>query len=144
MDTMTPASARTVLARLGNPLAPRLKIVAGGNMKVKQAGAEIRLGRDLLTAATRDDELAFFLGHELGHIALGHAQTWFYRVGLRSLKLETAADAYAIRLMRAKGYDPRAALWFLDRIIATAATTGRSPSKPRARRAAILNLIQGD
>jgi predicted Zn-dependent protease len=84
------------------------------------------------------DEVAFFLGHELGHILRGHARnkltasTFLNAVGSRlpgagpmlrqilnkgySRELELEADREGVRLARAAGFDPHAAVRALNRL----------------------------
>ena len=111
----------------------RAKVIGGGKTIVATDG--------LMKLLTDEHELAFILGHKLGHIALGHVGTWAYRLGLRIPRLELAADAHAIRLMRAKGYDASRVPGLFDRLMA--GKTGKSLREMAARKAAILNLIEG-
>jgi Zn-dependent protease with chaperone function len=84
------------------------------------------------------DEIAFFLGHELGHILRGHARdkltasTFLNAVGSRlpgagtmlrqilnkgySRELELEADREGVRLAGAAGFDPQAAIRALNRL----------------------------
>jgi beta-barrel assembly-enhancing protease len=84
------------------------------------------------------DEIAFFLGHEIGHILRGHAKdkltasTFLNAVGARlpgagpmlrqilnkgySRELELEADREGVRLARASGFDPHAAVRALSRL----------------------------
>jgi hypothetical protein len=71
--------------------------------------AEINAGIVRLTAD--DAELAFFVGHEMAHNILGHAD-WLDKVGPQDSNIretEIAADRFALRLMKGAGYDPMAA-----------------------------------
>lgn len=60
----------------------------------------------------RDDELAFFISHELAHILLGHTlperQKELNDYKMRNI-MEKDADALGIRLMIHAGYDPKGA-----------------------------------
>ncbi len=60
----------------------------------------------------RDDELAFFISHELAHILLGHTlpdrQKELDDYKMRNI-MEKDADALGIRLMIHAGYDPKGA-----------------------------------
>lgn len=58
-------------------------------------------------------ELAFALGHELAHLALGHFQAG------RSAALETAADAWASGRLVALGYRRNAGITLLTRLATT-------------------------
>ena len=139
---MTPADAMTILGRLAHPLAPKLRIATGFNMKVKDGGGTIRIGSKLIASLTGESELAFMLGHELGHIALGHAGTWAYRLGFRRPDLEQAADGYSLRLMRARGYNVKDVPWLFARLMAR--SSGKARRELTVRRAAIVNAIVGE
>jgi len=91
------------------------------------------------------DEVAFILGHEMGHVIRGHAMSrivsnsaiatasraapvrgllggWLRRVGVQFLEsaysqdLESEADKLGVRLTAAAGYDPHAAVQLLGRL----------------------------
>jgi predicted Zn-dependent protease len=91
------------------------------------------------------DEVAFILGHEMGHIIRGHAMSrivsnsaiaaasraapvrgllsgWLRKVGVQFLEsaysqdLESEADKLGVRLTAAAGYDPHAAVQLLRRL----------------------------
>ena len=139
---MTPTDALTILGSLAHPLAPRLKGVGGSNMKVKDGGGTIRIGSKLIASLTGESELAFMLGHELGHIALGHAGTWAYRLGFRRPDLEQAADGYSLRLMRARGYNVKDVPWLFARLMAR--SSGKARRELTVRRVAIIDEIEGE
>ena len=114
-------------------------------------GGYIFLTRPLLDLVERDrDEVAFILGHEAAHVirqdpfertvtdtavsaalrALpggGTARTWLKSVGAKLLQSsysrerELAADELGLRLARAAGFDPEAALRMLGRLRSRAA-----------------------
>lgn len=100
------------------------------------------------------DELAFVLGHEMGHIISGHAIErimtnsavsaasrttavrgllggWLRRVGVQFLETaysrdrELEADRLGVRLARAAGYDPEAAIKLLGRLAELKAAAGQ-------------------
>jgi beta-barrel assembly-enhancing protease len=100
------------------------------------------------------DELAFVLGHEMGHIISGHAIErimtnsavsaasrttavrgllggWLRRVGVQFLETaysrdrELEADRLGVRLARAAGYDPEAAIKLLGRLADLKAAAGQ-------------------
>ena len=95
------------------------------------------------------DEIAFFLGHEIGHILRGHAKdkltasTFLNAVGARlpgagpmlrhiinqgySRKLELEADREGVRLARAAGFDPHAAIRALSRLSQTSGFDSGTP-----------------
>jgi len=99
------------------------------------------------------DELAFFLGHEMGHVLRGHAREQFtadtllnavtarlpgaggmLREMLRTgyaRELELEADREAIRLARAAGFDPRAGAHALT-LLARAAPSAQLEERLRA------------
>jgi hypothetical protein len=109
-------------------------------------GGYLFVTRPLLELCGRDpDELAFVLGHEMGHVLYGHAmerimQGWMLDAAGRmvpvrgmagawllqqanelihkgySREQELEADALGARLARAAGYDARAALRLLGRL----------------------------
>jgi predicted Zn-dependent protease len=91
------------------------------------------------------DEIAFILGHEMGHVIKGHAMSriisnsaivtasraapvrgvlagWLRRVGVQFLEsaysqdLESEADKLGVRLVAAAGYDTRACIQLLSRL----------------------------
>jgi len=91
------------------------------------------------------DEIAFILGHEMGHVIRGHAMNriirnsaiaaasrtapvrgllsgWLRKVGVQFLEsaysqaLESEADKLGVRLAAAAGYDPRACVQLLHRL----------------------------
>src|SRR3990167_8362245 len=139
---MLTAKALNVLAALAGPDRPAFKRV----MKKKEQawvtyGKTIFISDGLMKLLTDEHELAFFLGHELGHIALGHTRFWSRFLAARRLDRELAADAHAVRLMRAKGYDTGRLPWLFDRL--AAGKTGKALRELAARKAAILNLIEG-
>jgi predicted Zn-dependent protease len=91
------------------------------------------------------NELAFILGHEMGHVIRGHAMNriisnsaiaaasraapirgvlsgWLRKVGVQFLEstysqeLESEADKLGVRLVAAAGYDPQAGVQLLSRL----------------------------
>lgn len=90
-----------------NQVFSKLKFVSGLS-KVKlyyescdvtayASGNSVTLCYEGLSEVRNDDELARLLGHELGHIALGHRRS--------SISHEYAADAMAAQYMRAAHYN---------------------------------------
>lgn len=87
------------------------------------------------------DALLFALGHEIGHVELGHcADAYRLRGALSVARLfaqlhfnpsqELEADAYAVRLMRSLGRDPRAGLRVFDALgLPAGARTKRGPGE---------------
>ncbi len=107
-------------------------------------GGFVFITAPLLELCGRDpDEIAFFLGHEVGHVVCGHARDQLAAsailnaVGSRlasvgallrdalgkgySRSLELDADREAVRFVRAAGFDPRAARRALGRLTQSAA-----------------------
>jgi predicted Zn-dependent protease len=109
-------------------------------------GGFIFMTRSLLELCQwNQDEVAFILGHEMGHVIRGHAMSrivsnsaiaaasraapvrsllagWLRRVGVQFLEnaysrdLESEADNLGVRLTAAAGYNPRAAVQLLRRL----------------------------
>lgn len=73
-------------------------------------GRYIVISEKLVDLAPDDATLAAWVAHELAHNLLGHAaqRAADRRISVRSQELE--ADGYSVRLMRAGGFDPHAAL----------------------------------
>ena len=106
-----------------------------------------------------DDQLAFVLAHEMGHLILGHDRTrggasekgsarsnleaswWRSNPAVnRSLMAELEADRVALRLMRRAGLDPSGAERVLDLVLSEPRgpgrdRPGRAVGRGRARRA---------
>lgn len=113
---------------------------------------EIVLSKPLLYFAQSQDELAYLVAHELGHLkskhyavqAGGRQARRFTKQGLRAASfvtqlatgvydpiqakggastrvfikpMELAADEYALELMHSAGYDPQAAVFFVERLL---------------------------
>ena len=144
MNAAAAINILTVLAGVDKPAfeAPegywsRGKYAPFGVYYVKRRDA-IAITRPMLADITNEHELAFLLGHELGHRALNHG---FMQMAFHRQDCEKAADAYAVRLLSGKGYDlAKILLWFDRRI---AAQQGGARRKMSARKAAILNIIEG-
>ena len=100
-------------------------------------------------------EVAFILGHEMGHVIRGHAMNriisnsaiaaasraapirgtlagWVRRVGVQFLEssysqeLESQADKLGVRLVAAAGYDPGASVQLLSRLAKLSSSAGQS------------------
>lgn len=95
----------------------RLRLVPTRRIRASANGTDVTVTTGLL-AFTRDDhELAFVLAHEIAHNAWGHAALLARPGGKRLRKAtELEADANALRLMRAAGYDIGRVLPFLHRL----------------------------
>jgi len=98
----------------------------------------ISITKSMLADLVNGDEMAFILGHELGHRALH--RNWF-RNAFHGQEVEQEADAYAVKLMRGRGYKPSRVLWWFDRRIH--AHTGAARHKMAARSNAVRALVEG-
>ena len=144
---MKAAQAANILTILAGADKPALAVVDSFWQRGKPVRfqAKYTLHRDtisitkpMLADFTNDDELAFVLGHELGHRALH--RSWF-RNAFHRQEVEREADAYAVKLMRGRGYDPTRVLWWFDRRVK--ANTGANRHKMSVRRNAAQALIEG-
>ena len=144
---MNAARAANILTILAGTDKPELKIVDSFwqrgksvqfQVKYVQHRDTISITKLMLADFTNDDELAFILGHELGHRALHH--NWF-RNAFHRQEVEREADAHAIRAMRDAGYNPKNTLWWFDRRVH--ANTGAARHKMAARRNAVRALLEG-
>ena len=109
-------------------------------------GGFVFVTQSLVELCERDpDEIAFILGHEMGHIIRGHAMNriigtsaiavvsraapvhgvlagWLRRAGVQVLEsaysqdLESEADRFGIHLVVAAGYEPRASVQLFRRL----------------------------
>ncbi|MBI5833205.1 MAG: M48 family metalloprotease [Armatimonadetes bacterium] len=136
----------TRVARLGRRLARgvrgRVRFYVLGDAHINafsHVGGYVYVNRGLLAAISGDDELAFVLAHELGHLALGHcarAAAVSYRAAQNGGALagalagrayqvatagysrdnEFAADAFGARLLRQRGMSTRGAVTLMQRL----------------------------
>lgn len=109
-------------------------------------GGFIFISRSLVDLCRHDrNEVAFILGHEMGHVIRGHAMSrivsnsaiavasrvapirglltgWLHRVGVQFLEsaysqdIESEADRFGVHLVAAAGYDPQACVQLLSRL----------------------------
>jgi hypothetical protein len=80
--------------------------------------------------------LAFIMGHEWGHQALGHAPNIYYPYGnfvYTQIKQEDQADYYAGIFLASKGYDVQPVLTFLRNLPLTSKWDTHSSGKKRAQ-----------
>lgn len=70
---------------------------------------EVVLTQTLVTQVTDESELAFILAHEVAHIALGHTING-------GVSAEVAADALALQVVTALGFDPCSGSSVLERL----------------------------
>ena len=144
-----PSEKQAVVAAVGSRLADAVKdrrrefrfslVRAGVSNAYALPGGFVFITEPLLDLCAEDrDELAFLLGHEMGHVLRGHARsqltanTFLHAVTARlsgagpmlrqlidkgySRELELEADAEGARLAAAAGFDPRAAARALRRL----------------------------
>ena len=144
-----PREKREVVAAVGSRLADAVKdrrrefhfslVRAGVSNAYALPGGFVFITEPLLDLCEQDpDELAFLLGHEMGHVLRGHARsqmtarTFLNAVTARlsgaglmlrqllnqgySRELELEADSEGVRLAAAAGFDPRAAARALSRL----------------------------
>ncbi len=117
-------------------------------------GGFVFVSRSIVDLCQGRDELAFVLGHEMGHIISGHAIErimtnsavsvasrttvvrgvlggWLRRVGVQFLETaysrdrELEADRLGVRLARAAGYDPEGSIRLLGRLAELKSATGQ-------------------
>ena len=156
------AEARDLARGILNKLIPcvrnklrtfHLEVLAEGTpTAVSLPGGFLFLSLGLLDFCQRvPDEVAFLIGHEMGHVVRGHAlERILKRIGIEGLSsivsrglvnpairetglkwlessylrdAEVEADEFGVRVAWAAGYDPSAALRVLDRI-STLRTSG--------------------
>ena len=144
-----PREKQEVVAAVGSKLAGAVEdrrrqfhfslVRAGVSNAYALPGGFVFITEPLLDLCAQDpDELAFLLGHEMGHVLCGHAKsqltarTFLNAVTARlagaglmlrqllnqgySRELELEADGEGARLAAAAGFDPRAAARALQRL----------------------------
>ena len=144
---MIEAEARDILAKLAGPKPPELKFV--DSMRYRRQTIRIQakydsrrdritMTRPMLADFVNEAELAFMLGHELGHRKHKHD---IWDQSFRGGDTEEEADAHGIALMKQHGFNVRRVPWWFDRRIN--ALTGRGKAKMALRRNAVLKLFEG-
>jgi hypothetical protein len=94
--------------------APQLQVVVLEGVRGVNAFADRRgvaLSGGLMAFLRSDAELAVVLGHEIGHLVLGHLSASYLGAGYTrafSRDLEREADRWGLELAHAAGYDPLA------------------------------------
>lgn len=117
---------RTVALRPVAACAYPTQVEVTGTLRGRADGRHIFISDGMANLARNDDQLAFVLAHELAHAVLEHrtrpdvtgvrgASNWAIsmRRGL-SLSAEADADLMGLFLVARSGFDPRAAMDFLD------------------------------
>jgi beta-barrel assembly-enhancing protease len=89
--------------------AAAIYVNSSGGANAFANGRYVVMSEKLVGLAPDDDTLAAWVSHELAHNLLGHAAQRAANRAIRVRAQELQADAYSIRLMRAGGFDPRAA-----------------------------------
>jgi hypothetical protein len=120
--------ARYDVLRGGQPLTINLSFDSGCRSRLtvrdtprlngRADGIYAEVNAGVFKLVSDEDELAFFIGHEMAHNILGHAD-WLDKVGRKTSHIretEIAADRYSLRLMKGAGYDPAAAARFWQKV----------------------------
>ncbi len=117
-----------------------IEILDRANINASTNGDTVRVSDGLVRIAS-DDELAFAVGHELGHLLRGHA----YALLRDRYELEMEADQMSLAMMAAAGYRPEAALHLLHQISEEHGDGFVSNTHPTevAREQAILATLKG-
>lgn len=111
---------------------PRIEVI---DRKLPNAFAltpgHIVVSAGLLELTSSSSEFAFVLAHELGHLLLQRGEDVHTFANLQPevdhrLAAEFAADAYAMRLLKNRGFDSTAGVAVLRRIADTAQSAGAS------------------
>lgn len=99
--------------------AARAELVPSTRLNAHAGSEAITVTTALVEFAGSDDELAFLLGHELGHVALGHNEDEALGLsGVARRSVESAADRFGLHAAARAGYDPRAAAEIVARLAA--------------------------
>lgn len=93
-------------------------VINASDLNAWSDGRHVFVSTGMMRLAETDDQLAFVVGHEMAHNMLGHASEneahgLLSLFGLGSARIrreETAADALAVPLMSAAGYQATAAI----------------------------------
>lgn len=128
MDAALASSGTTTLAVAAPRAAPRSVRITGesackghfqllvGNKSAQTDGRHIIVSVELMAERPQDEEAAFMIAHELAHVALQHRRR--LDAGTRNYitvrRTEREADRLAPWLMANAGYDPAAALRFME------------------------------
>lgn len=119
-------SARQIVVRGISACPTRFQMAPGGGLEAEADGTYVKIGEAMVEAAPEDDVLAASIAHELAHNILRHRERQNaagMRRGLarmfgRNAALSRAAEGEADRLvpwlLARAGYNPQAALRWLD------------------------------
>lgn len=97
---------------------PKLVVVDDDKPNAWTDGTTVTITKGMLKFLQTDDEIATILGHEIGHVMLGHILNWGDPVISPTIN-ESNADRYGIYLTMRAGYDPCAAEAVWQRMIET-------------------------
>jgi predicted Zn-dependent protease len=115
-----------------------VRVIERPDTHASTLGGVVRISTGMVKSAS-DDELAFAIGHELGHILRGHAYAF-----LRDpFELELEADQIGLAMAAAAGYRAQAAIGLLYRMLGergTAAVNTTHPSEDVRTRAIMAGL----
>lgn len=91
---------------------PALVVDESDEINAYTDGKTVTITTAMLEFLQTDDEMAIILGHEIGHVMLGHLLNWDIPVISPTIN-ESNADRYGVYLALRAGYDPCAgeALW---------------------------------
>ena len=89
-------------------------VTYGAEANAYLKATRIRITTGMIRFASSDDELAFVIAHELGHVALGHTSGGIRGRSRHELELE--ADRIAVRLLDKAGFSKHAGSRILARM----------------------------
>lgn len=117
-DVLRHGQPLMITLRYDKGCTSRLTVRDTSRLNGRADGTYAEINAGVLRLAADDAELAFFIGHEMAHNILGHAD-WLDKMGRKTSRIrqtETAADAFSLRLMKGAGYDPMAAVRFWQKV----------------------------
>jgi len=98
----------------------QLSLIDSREQNAWSDGRHVLVTTGMMRLARTSDELAFVIAHEMAHNILGHsraASEGIFGLGFgisRARRNELAADQFAVRIVAAGGYAPRAGITFLE------------------------------
>jgi hypothetical protein len=117
-------------------------------------GRDVAITARLFSYLNGDDELAFIIAHEMGHIWLRQARerrkspaaadNWLMEIAAMPINEESRADLIGIAALRRGGYAPEAVAGLLTRLASQPGEQGSWRKSSIARREAILQSTIGD